>query len=315
MAEFTDQDRASGLEEISKNVREIRAMQNRIGSWVEERLANADMPAIKFTKRELRTDRLRDRPEVNPDEELSLRPVKPAKTESNWWVDLQWEMERTNGENENLPKVTAEEISDEKLEKYGNILPRPHRKRGNDEKMLIFKNEAGEVAGRINIVEGRNGDSCRLRYLETATPMEHQGYGSAILSYLKTKYESISLTQWAYWEDSKQDWQKRLEGFYVMNGFCFASDGMGWNRNWVTYEDLKAGEKAIFTDEAIIGGDNISKGWLMKKYLEKLDKMGKLDEILGKNDAMVARSWIALRSEEDRLMDVQEDLIAKREND
>lgn len=156
------------------------------------------------------------------------------------------------------------------------------------EKLFVFKREDGNIGGIAYITD--NGDYAYLAILATNPLYQREGIGSAILSGLKSRFESIRLNPVPFNKDlniSVDEAYDNLRRFYKQNGFV-GSDH--WSTSIISLDDLtRAGEwqkvnpektYGIGIDQHTITPNDVERAYLNRLLSDSSETSGLPEDIL-----------------------------------
>lgn len=271
---------------------EVKREQNEL-MWDMERalekiLINKidQLPAITINDKELMTfdgQRVTIKPEIYEDNYPSDKRVGVAI--------------KCNTEPKQIKtRLTAENITQQDLEKYKSVLTRPYRGIDTDkEKAWIFKDSNKNPVGWVVVSDNGNRHS-HIGFIGVNKDKENLGAGSEILAFLKINHDALTLTDLAY--DSAgighEESVKRLKRFYVKNGFYNTSSGMEWAAKT---PNIETAQEVHVQDEVAIGGERFSKNFILETYLKTLSERQIFIEIFDQKEIDLIKSWTNLRKD------------------
>jgi hypothetical protein len=269
---------------------------------LERLMMERDMPAVTVTKGDLGPSWCQIK--IDPDQQVAIKPIVVEETEDH---PRQIALQITKGQDlppREPPPVTAQPLDAQTLAAHPEAFPRNYRRIGHDEIAWQFNDRAGNPVGWA-VVDARSQTThdCHLGFIGIS--QEGQGYGEAVLGWLKQTNQSINLTPLAYLTNGKgkdpDAAKERLKRFYVRGGFVFVESGhFSWSRREANLEDARPGESFVTRDELVADGTRYSQGDLYRTYFRTLAKQRQLESTFG-DQAPKALAWLEAKETVDRL--------------
>jgi len=112
----------------------------------------------------------------------------------------------------------------------------------DDYRIIIARNEEKKIVG-VAALESKDKKNAHIAMLAVLPQYHSQGIGSAILSHIKSEYDSIGLNAIPKTADSDHTYEyfrEKLDKFYKVNGFVAAEK---WHKDVVSMDDQKEAGK------------------------------------------------------------------------
>lgn len=187
-----------------------------------------------------------------PDDEIEIKLQKDDEGKPQWMVrnkTLSEEQAKEPPQGE-VGEITVDELDDfanrvdsEKIgvHKLRDAVSYLRNNKGPREKIYGFRASDGGVAGVA--IGSADHEHLFLRDIATDPDQEDKGVGSAMLSGLKKRYDSISLNPVTFsLNRSTQEGQSRLIRFYKQNGFV---SGSRWSKTQASIDDRENADRWI----------------------------------------------------------------------
>lgn len=294
-------------DQLRQSYREVLDQKNTLEELLDKYLAEQarQLPAVSVTKADLGKSWVGQK--IDPDRSITIHPQKYIGPDL--WRSVQWEISKGPGVDRLAPPITVEPLD---VEKFKNLheLPRPHQRIEPGNLAWLFKNSYAEPVGWVNFQIGSPGSPGHLNFLGVVPTQEGQGYGGAILDWLKSHYDAFTLKPSAFPSDRIKTIspQKRLLQFYARNGFIYCDSGdFSWSKKDLNFEDLPSGGSLQVTTDFVADGTRYLASGLMRLYIA-----GLTDEshsgVLPPEEFKLAQSWIDLHHQSDRIISQMDQL-------
>ncbi|MFA6097642.1 MAG: GNAT family N-acetyltransferase [Candidatus Paceibacterota bacterium] len=233
---------------------------------------------------------------LNPDDEIEIDISKSNKEEDEEeGRDFQgYEMRARNKRiAEEQPQAefngTISEGSNEDLKQFIKIMDIPTKEgrsigykgeaeaiislkrkgHADDYKIIVARNEGKKIIG-IAALESRDKKNAHITMLAVLPQYHSQGTGSAILSHIKSEYDSIDLSAIPKTSDSDHEYEyfsEKLDKFYKENGFVSAKE---WHKDIVSMDDKNEAGKWHEINKGVEAFGLNNEYFYTNKVIEKL---------------------------------------------